>query len=122
MRPQGFEEGSVKWDDEDSIWGNGNKIIGALPKGRYGSNTRIFFCCRDDGYASNAINLPTGKPFVLFKYTHQCQNVTNAKIQEGFFHWDNEDNIPHASESEGKHPFLEENHNNLKVHYCYYYK
>lgn len=121
--PEGFEEGSVKWDDQDSFWGtNGNKITGALPKGRYDSDTRIFFCCRDDGYTTNVINLPTGKPFVLFKYTHQCQFVTNAKIKEGFFHWDNEDSIPHASESEGKHPFLEENHNNLKVHYCYYYK
>ena len=120
MRPQGFKEGSVQWDDEDCR--NGNKITGALPEGRYDRNTKIFFCCRIDGYATNVINLPTGKPFVLFKYTHQCQLVSNTKIKKGFFRWDNEDNIPHTSESKDNHPFLEKNGNNLKLHYCYYYK
>lgn len=120
MCPQGFEEGSVKWDDED--WRNGNKMTGALPEGRYDRNTRIFFCCRNDGHATNAINLPTDKPFVLFKYTHQCQHVTNTKIKEEFFRWDNEDDSPYISEAKGKHPFLEKDGNNLKVHYCYYYK
>lgn len=118
--PDGFDDGHVQWDDEDNC--NGNYFTGTLPEGRYDRNTRIFFCCRNDGHATNAINLPTDKPFVLFKYTHQCQHVTNTKIKEEFFRWDNEDDSPCISEAKGKHPFLEKDGNNLKVHYCYYYK
>lgn len=118
--PDGFDDGHVQWDDEDNR--NGNYFTGTLPEGRYDRNTRIFFCCRNDGHATNAINLPTDKPFVLFKYTHQCQHVTSTKIKEEFFRWDNEDDSPYISEAKGKRPFLEKDGNNLKVHYCYYYK
>ena len=117
----GFGDGYVQWDDEDDR--NGNSKTGSLPDGDYDRNTRISFCCRGDGFASNAINLPTDKPFVLLKYnTHQCQSVNNANIKEEFFRWDNEDDLRHTSRYGGKHPFLDEDWNNLKIQYCYYYK
>ncbi|XP_068700258.1 uncharacterized protein [Montipora capricornis] len=119
--PKGFGHGDVRWDDEDDR--NANKVTGQLPDGVYDRNTRISFCCRGDGYTTNVINLPTDKPFVLLKYnSHQCQFVNNAKIREEFFYWDNEDFKPHTTEVRGKHPVLEKRNNNLKIHYCYYYK
>ncbi|XP_068753813.1 uncharacterized protein [Montipora capricornis] len=119
--PDGFGNGYVKWDDEDS--NNANKVTGQLPDGVYDRNTKIEFCCRDDGYATNVINLPTNVPFVLLKSnTHQCQMVNNTKIKEEFFRWDNEDALPHNTKARGKHPFLDIKRNNLKIHYCYYYK
>ncbi|XP_068753764.1 uncharacterized protein [Montipora capricornis] len=119
--PEGFGNGYVKWDDEDDD--NANNVTGQLPDGNYGRNTRIFFCCRDDGYATNVINLPTDAPFVLLKSnTHLCQIVNNTKITKEYFRWDNEDRKPHITESGDKHPYLDIDDNNLKIDYCYYYK
>ncbi|XP_068753240.1 uncharacterized protein [Montipora capricornis] len=119
--PEGFGNGYVKWDDEDL--NSENRLSGQLPEGVYDKNTKIFFCCRDDDFATNAINLPTDKPFVLLKSnTHLCQFVNNAKFKEEYFRWDNEDAIPHRTDYKGKHPCLELSKNNLKIHYCYYYK
>ncbi|XP_068755962.1 uncharacterized protein [Montipora capricornis] len=119
--PEGFGNGYVHWDDEDL--NNKNRFTGQLPDGGYDGNTKIEFCCRDDGYATNVINLPTDKPFVLLKSnTHLCQRVNNTKIKEEYFSWDNEDAVPHKTHYKGKHPSLELSANNLKIHYCYYYK
>ena len=119
MRLPGFGDGYVQWDDEDDD--NANKVSGSLPDGAYGRNTRIFFCCRDDGYTTNVINLPTDAPFVLFKHnTHQCQRVNNANIKEEYFRWDNEDDSGYISELYGKRPFLDLSNNNIKMYYCYY--
>jgi len=49
--------------------------IGTLPDGVYNRNTRIFFCCRNDGPASLPIVLPTSAPFYLLKFGDQCQKV-----------------------------------------------
>ncbi|XP_068755958.1 uncharacterized protein [Montipora capricornis] len=119
--PEGFGNGYVRWDDADGA--STNKVTGQLPDGVYDKNTKIFFCCRDDGYTTNVINLSTNAPFVLLKHnTHQCQMVNNTKIKEEFFRWDNEDFIPHNTKAQGKHPFLDIDSNNLKIDYCYYYK
>ena len=122
MRHTGFGEGYIKWDDEDDY--NGNKASGSLPDGYYGRNTKIRYCCRNDGYAENAINLPTDSPFVLFKGggTYQCQAVNGVNVREEFFRWDNEDDPGYVTDVGGKHPFLEKYKNNLKIYYCYYYK
>ncbi|CAG2229464.1 unnamed protein product [Mytilus edulis] len=42
--PQGFDIGSIKWDDEDHNNGNGND--GTLPDGSYDGDTTMFYCCR----------------------------------------------------------------------------
>lgn len=120
--PEGFGDGYVQWDDEDS--NNKNTITGQRPDGVYDNNTKIFFCCRDDGFATNAINLPTDKPFVLLKSSnsHPCQTVNGTKKREEFFRFDNEDNLRHLTHFQGKHPSLEYSSNNLIMHYCYYYK
>lgn len=116
----GFQDGYIYWDDEDNE--NENWSSGELPDGYYDRNTKIYYCCRDDGHATNAIYLPTDTPFVLLKSgNHRCQTVHGTYVREEFFRWDSEDNSPHT-DAKGKHPFLEyEGNKNLKVHYCYYY-
>ncbi|KAJ7378957.1 hypothetical protein OS493_019656 [Desmophyllum pertusum] len=58
--PEGFKEGYITWDDENSK--NSNKFTGQLPDGIYDKNTQIEYCCRVDGHATNAIILPTDSP------------------------------------------------------------
>ena len=63
--PDGFHEGSIKWDDKDV--NNKNRHEGVLPDGEYDSNTVMNFCCRsDNGSPTNPIQLPTAEPFVLY--------------------------------------------------------
>ncbi|XP_078309546.1 uncharacterized protein LOC111106113 [Crassostrea virginica] len=57
----GFQTGSVYWDDEDR--NNKNSYGGVLPSGDFGRNTRIDYCCREDGPYDNAVQLPTTQPF-----------------------------------------------------------
>ena len=63
--PDGFTEGFVFWDDEDSR--NKDRLDGILPDGSYGRDTRIYYCCRGDGLPHNRILLPTDKPFYLMQ-------------------------------------------------------
>ena len=49
--------------------------VGTLPDGVYNRNTRIYFCCRNDGPADLPIVLPTTVPFYLLKFGDQCQQV-----------------------------------------------
>ena len=49
--------------------------LGTTPDGEYDRNTRINFCCRNDGSATRAIELPTTSPFHLLKSGDQCQKV-----------------------------------------------
>ena len=117
----GFRYGYVRWDDEDS--NNHNSHRGNLPDGSYDRNTVIYYCCREDGYATKGIYLPIDTPFVLFKVSqyHQCQFVYGANHpREEFFFWDSEDNSP-DTDAKWHHPFVNiDSRKNLKVHYCYY--
>ena len=53
----------------------GGPFVGVSPDGEFDRNTKIYYCCRRDGYASNAIRLPTHSAFYLFKYGDRCQEV-----------------------------------------------
>ncbi|XP_027039822.1 uncharacterized protein LOC113668146 [Pocillopora damicornis] len=116
--PADFEEAYVRWDDEDD--NNNNKRGGTLPKGYYNGNTRIEYCCRTDGDATEAIRLPTGSPFVLIKAnTHLCQEVDGMTHRSEYFAWDTEDKDPQANIHGPINAELGANRN-IKVHYCYY--
>ena len=114
----GFEEAYVRWDDEDD--NNNNKRGGTLPKGYYNGNTRIEYCCRTDGDATEAIRLPTGSPFVLIKAnTHLCQEVDGMTHRSEYFAWDTEDKDPQANIHGPINAEFGSNRN-IKIHYCYY--
>lgn len=51
-------------------------VAGNLPDGTYDRNTKIFFCCRNDGSASDPIQLPNNTPFHLVKWGDACQSVS----------------------------------------------
>ena len=61
----GFGESSIFWKDQRGpIW-KGNDRGGSLPEGEYtDKETKIFFCCRADGFSENDIFLPKGQYFV----------------------------------------------------------
>ncbi|KAL9962437.1 hypothetical protein ACROYT_G031541 [Oculina patagonica] len=120
LRHLGFSEGYIYWDDENDD--NINRVSGSLPDGVYDRNTKIFYCCRNDGYVTNAIDLPTDRPFVLFKaQNYPCQHVKGMHVREEWFYWDNED-AALGSHYGGKHPDLVFSNNNIKLNYCYYFK
>ena len=117
MYHTGFTEGWINWDDEDT--NNINKYSGTLPEGNYGRNTKMYFCCRLDGFPTNAIALPTASPFVLMKFGYQCQHVHGMKVREEFFRWDTEDKNTHNTYG-GTIPagYVSKD---IKICYCYYY-
>ena len=126
----GFSEGWIFFDDADRK--NANAYWGPLPYGEYGKDTKIFYCCRSDGFASNAIYLPTSSPFVLLQHGLQCQYVHGMNVRYEFFKWDLADKNTRY-QSSGSIPLLKMTDppiispifmkgKDLKLHYCYYYK
>ena len=91
-----------------------------MPDGQYYRDTKIEYCCRKDGFATNEIILPTDSPFVLFKAGYQCQYVKGMNVREELFRWDTSDYKPN-NQHRGSIPYGEVN-NNIKLYYCYYYK
>ncbi|KAH3701576.1 uncharacterized protein LOC127860098 isoform X2 [Dreissena polymorpha] len=123
--PEGFAEGYVKWDDEDSL--NRNDWQGVLPDGSYDQDTLQKFCCRSDGMPTEAIILPTDKPFYLFQYKRDvCQKVANMHVVEEWLRWDDEDfKTPSNSEIGSVHPGMEfwnepTGASGSEIYYCYY--
>lgn len=121
------EEGLIHWDDEDG--NNHNSFSGELPEGTYNKDTDIKYCCRSDGFASNAIILPTDRDFVLLRYkSSQCQKVKGTTSEVLFFTWDTENNNPKTrvegpidAEVFDNSPFPElMKFTFLKMYYCLY--
>ncbi|XP_062501798.1 uncharacterized protein LOC134178898 [Corticium candelabrum] len=119
--PDNFDGSEIYWDDEDS--GNANQLGGTLPDGTYDRNTRMHFCCRQDGSTAKRIILPTKKPFILVAATHNCQKVYKMHVSHQYFKWDNEDSRNKDSTSHhGSFPHEDGGTKNHKLHFCYYYK
>jgi hypothetical protein len=123
--PADFVEGYVKWDDEDSL--NKNDWQGVLPDGVYDEDTLQRYCCRSDGMPTEAIVLPTDKPFYLFQYKRDvCQKVANMQVTEEWLRWDDEDfKTPSKSEIGTVHPGMEfwnepTGASGSEIYYCYY--
>ncbi|XP_052803161.1 uncharacterized protein LOC128233501 [Mya arenaria] len=123
--PAGFDEGYVLWDDEDSM--NRNDWQGVLPDGTYDEDTLQRYCCRSDGMPTEAIVLPTDKPFYLFQYTRDvCQKVANMHVAEEWLRWDDEDfKTPSDSKIGAVHPEMQfwneaTGASGSEIYYCYY--
>ncbi|XP_072180200.1 uncharacterized protein [Diadema setosum] len=118
--PDGFQEGWVQWDDSDVL--NSNQLTGQVPEGVYDRDTLIYFCCREDGFASNPITLPTDDRFFLFKKSQQCQEVSGMRVSEEWFRWDGEDDrIVFRDYLGGSTPYNTGEDSDHLIHYCYYY-
>ncbi|RMX37048.1 hypothetical protein pdam_00022118 [Pocillopora damicornis] len=116
--PDGFQEGEIKWDDEDTK--NDNMAEGILPDGEYKKDTTLQFCCRSDGSAENPIELPIREPFFLLKHSGRCQVVLGMRVTEEWLFWDCEDR-ENKNSYNGEVPasFITKD---VKLHYCYYEK
>jgi len=121
-----FQEGRIIWDDEDSDNINHVKPSGqdstVMPSGEYDRNTKIDFCCRNDGSITTPMLLPTANSFVLWQYqTRGCQRVRGMNSRELFILWDDEDddNIDSCS---GSHPYNENCSRNHHIWMCHYYR
>lgn len=115
--PPKFTPGHIYWDDEDK--NNRNDEGGYLPDGSYSTNTRIDFCCRNDGSTADHIILPTNKPFILVATGTLCQNVYGMNVSHQWFKWDDEDDDNNDS---GSGPYDDGGSRNHKLHFCYYTK
>ncbi|XP_071078434.1 uncharacterized protein [Haliotis cracherodii] len=109
--PTGFESGYVKYDN---LAGTTTTTSGSLPDGVYDADTRLDFCCRDDGFPIVPLKLPNTKPFILFRHkgeSDSCQEVDGMLANPEFLKFD-DDNEGQAAYS----PRLLAN----KFIYCYY--
>ena len=50
--------------------------------------TNLYFCCRDDGSAQEAMTLPARSDFVLYRLGGQCHTVTDMYLTEEALHID----------------------------------
>ncbi|CAG2230281.1 unnamed protein product [Mytilus edulis] len=69
-----------------------------------------------DGSAYSRIDLPTTKPFYLYKYTSTCQRVRGMTVRDEYVKMDDEDYRNNSSDN-GCHP---KKTDTTVVHYCYY--
>ena len=75
--PDGFEESNVYIDSEDLD----NEEDYTTRSVKEGAN--LLFCCRSDGSHAEAIQLPTYKPFLLYRSGGHCQRVEGMDVSEG---------------------------------------
>eukprot|EP00105_Crassostrea_gigas_P032444 XP_011455453.1 PREDICTED: uncharacterized protein LOC105347874 [Crassostrea gigas] len=115
--PSGFQTSIVSWDDEDDQ--NQNSHGGTLPSGLFDNNTRIYYCCRNDGSYSKQILLPTSHPFYLLIYTTGCQFVAGMHMREEFVRFDDEND--YNRNSVFGTPPMGAGGRNHRLFYCYYW-
>ncbi|XP_064646382.1 uncharacterized protein LOC135499513 [Lineus longissimus] len=122
--PEGFDEGSISWDDKGSLSDNTAKIKGQMPSGDFGKNTKVDYCCREDSLASKAIFLPTDSPFYLMAKSNNCQKVDNLKVTPEVIQWD-EESLMNKSDRSGSYPYdasVNAKGKHHKLTFCYYGK
>ena len=113
--PQGFNDGALFWDDEDTC--NMNRHGGVLPDGTYDQNTKIFYCCRNDSSHELPIFLPFTDPFYLIRFGGRCQEVFGMRVNDEWLQWDDENNL-NVDDAGGAHPdTIIPDH---RIHFCYY--
>ena len=114
-------DGSIKWDDED--YQNRNYQSGILPDGTYGyhyGTTTIEYCCQDEGYWFNSIELPVDRPFYLLPHkSPNCQRVKWALSSLEYIVYDTE-NDDNSDTFSGSHVFTNKVKSLPKIYYCYY--
>ena len=70
------------WDDENTD--NQNEVGGNVPEGLYSDDTKIYFCCKTDGFVDRPIHLPIESDFLLFAYhSTKCQKVCFCRANVG---------------------------------------
>ncbi|XP_076465481.1 uncharacterized protein LOC143297173 [Babylonia areolata] len=118
--PSGFNTSFIQFDDTANSKGQAE---GSLPDGQFvdGLDTRLEFCCRDDGFRSTPlINLPNTQPFVLLitKGGEHCQEVAGMHWTEEYMWFDSLSDNANMS-ADGSRPFVTDD-TNFKIWFCHY--
>ena len=117
--PSGFQSGFIYWDDENHR--NRNSHTEPMPYGNYYHNTRIYFCCRNDGSTTTPIILPANRPFILMPTNRgrECQAVLGMRWSRQFFQWDDEDSH-NRDAKKGSYPYDDGGRHNHRLWFCVY--
>ncbi|GFR62358.1 MACPF domain-containing protein 2 [Elysia marginata] len=107
--PAGFDSGYIDVDEEDDNFAG--RHAGVLP-------VMLYYCCRNDGPADKAIILPNAKPFYLYRFGGQCQNVYNMEVTPERMLFDTENNQNEDVFENDIHP--DGKNNDLVIELCYY--
>ncbi|XP_050396408.2 uncharacterized protein LOC126814967 isoform X2 [Patella vulgata] len=125
--PLGFISGGghIQFGDTDWNPAYGSRYYGTLPDGVYDDNTKLEFCCREDGAIIEPIDLPAVAPLVLFLYKQNifdppsCQAVKGMQYRQEHITFDNEDGG--IFEISGTTPYTVTNANErISMYYCVY--
>ena len=115
-----MQTGSIKWDDEDTNNKNKESSTYYLPDGTYGDNTLIRYCCQNEGYWFNSIELPVDRPFYLLPHkSPNCQRVKWALSSLEYIVYDTE-NYSNVDQFSRSHVFTNKVKSLPKIYYCYY--
>lgn len=121
--PKGFQSGFIQWIHKRVY--RGSYTNGALPSGESDSTqTKIHFCCRNDGQHNDPIRLPTDMPFYLLQYGEDCQRVESMNNLHHYFHFmEDESHISLTSKRfKAPHPKIDVIlfEKGFTLYYCYY--
>ncbi|KAL8570785.1 hypothetical protein ACOMHN_006935 [Nucella lapillus] len=116
--PKDFESGSIQFDDHVNSTGQAG---GHLPDGQFTDtmDTRLEFCCRDDGFSSTPLNnLPNTAPLMLFtgNSDNNCQEVTGMYWTKEYFRFDS---YKANAQTAGSHPYVSRG-TTYQVGFCHY--
>lgn len=118
--PDGFQVGSIFWDDEN--YNNMNSKIDTLPDGTFNTNTKVDYCCRADGDPNDMIYLPNTQAFAMYPNEDStCQSVFKMTSLLLYIESDDEDS-GNQNLCTGDYPYINNNcnHNDHRVYICYY--
>ena len=116
--PLGFDIGMVAIDTEDTnATGDGRSNVADTVR-----NPWIWFCCKNSGPASTPTKLPTGSPFLLYRYGGECQAIQGMNVSREFLQINTED-TNNGDILRDSHPDIDQPGSSvLKFNLCYYTK
>ena len=81
MFDTGFQNGWVQFDNVYPSEGpTSAQFEGAVPDGEYRENTKLYFCCRQDGDPGQPVDLPNTQALALFPFSGDCQKVVGELL------------------------------------------
>ncbi|XP_060070123.1 uncharacterized protein LOC132550122 [Ylistrum balloti] len=119
--PTGFSGGSITFDEDDSAPSSRPQGTGTLPDGNYNTNSKLYFCCKNDGSVAIQATFPRSTPFILYPYTvASCQLVSDMTDVPGYTFFDSEPN-GNVDDSDGSIPYTTNGPPTWYIHHCYYH-
>ncbi|XP_050388454.1 uncharacterized protein LOC126807724 [Patella vulgata] len=119
--PAGFTESFIQYGETTAP-----ETTGAVPDGVFEQQTRLFFCCRSDGFQDLAVRLPNTVPFALVSHSGTCQIIEGMGHQEEFFVVQNKpaatvDGFGFPTNVEHPKVTFNPNYGTIRLAVCYYY-